>query len=152
MNLKRLKILGAYLITVCILQICVYLALSLSSEKYLWLFYFDPRIGLFFLESGLRGAEEVTPGILRWLSAAWILVLGLFLFSGRPLIKTYIFSEIILLLPNLLFILAIIWANLSPAHGFSVGELFFPGLVMIAFSVVPLALAFWARARDAIVE
>jgi hypothetical protein len=152
MNLRRVKILGGYLIIICVLQICVYLALSVSAEKYDWLFYFDPRIGIFFLESGLRGAEQVTPSIFRWLSAVWILALGLFLFTGRPLIRTYIVSEIILLLPNLLFVFGIVWASLSPAHGFSVGELFFPVLVMIAFSLVPLVLAFWARPKRAIVE
>jgi hypothetical protein len=152
MNLRRTKILGAYLLVASILQTCLYLALSISAEKYDWLFYFDPRIGIFFLESGFRGAEQVTPNIFRWLSAVWILALGISQFSGRPLIKAYIISEIVLTLPNLLFVFAIVWANLSPAHGFSIGELFFPVLVMTAFSVVPLGLAFGARVKGAEVE
>ncbi len=63
--------------------------------------------------------------------------------SGRPLIKTYIASEIILALPSLLFSLVIVVGNLSPAHGFSIGELFYPVVIMIFFSIIPLSLAFW---------
>lgn len=55
-NLKRVKLLGAYLTVACALQICFYLAMSISAERWkswgvtsrpdLWLFYFDPRLGL----------------------------------------------------------------------------------------------------------
>lgn len=143
MNLARVKFLGIYLIVICALQICLYLALSVGSEENLWLFYFDPRIGIFFFEAVLRGAEQTAPGVLRWLSVVWILALGAFMLSGRPLIKTYIVSEIVLALPSLLFSLVIIAGNMSPAHGFSIGELFIPILIMIVFSIFPLGLAFW---------
>jgi hypothetical protein len=146
-NLKRVKILGAYLTVACALQICLYLAMSISAERYEWLFYFDPRLGLFFVESGIRGAEQPSPGIFGWVSAAWVLALGLLLLSGRPLIRAYVISEVALSAPNLLFVFAVAWANLSPAHGFSVGELFVPVGVMIIFSVVPLILAFRARSK-----
>ena len=143
MKSERVKILGVYLVVICALQICLYLALSFASEKNLWLFYFDPRIGIFFLETVVRGVEQVVPGILRWLSIVWILALGVLMLSSRPLIKTYIVSEIILALPSLLFSLVIVVGNLSPAHGFSVGELFIPILVMVFFTIIPLGLAFW---------
>ena len=74
------------------------------------------------------------------------------LLFGRQLVKTYIVSEIVLSIPNVFFFLAIVWANLSPAHGFSVGELLFPVVVMIAFSVVPLVLAFRTRKKAARIE
>jgi hypothetical protein len=144
-NLKR--ILGAYLTVACALQICLYLAMSISAEKYGWLFYFDPRLGLYAVESGIRGAEQPPPGIFGWVSAAWILALGLLLLSGRPLIRPYVISEVALSAPNLLFVLWVSSVNLSPAHGFSVGELRVPVCVMIIFSVVPLILAFWARSK-----
>ncbi len=143
MNLARLKFLGIYLVVICSLQICLYIALSIVSEKNLWLFYFDPRIGIFFLETVFRGAEQIVPGIFRWFSVVWILALGVFMLSGRPLVKTYIASEIILALPSLLFSLVVVIGNLSPAHGFSVGELFYPIVIMVAFSIIPLGLAFW---------
>ena len=152
MNPQRTKPLGLYLLVGSILQICLYLALSLSTDKADWLFYFDPRLGIFFLESGVRGAELIIPGLFQWLSAVWILLLGLMLLFGRPLVKTYIVSEIIFSVPSLFFFLAIAWANLSPAHGFSVGELLFPVIIMVAFSVVPLVLAFRIRKKAARIE
>ena len=130
-----------------LLQTCIYVAMSLSPEKLGTIFYFDPRIGLFFTESGIRGAELQLPGILQWLSAIWLLVISLLLFGGRPIIKTYIILEIITSIPNLFFFVVIALANLSPAHGFSTGELVFPVLVTVLFSIVPLTLAFriWRR-------
>jgi hypothetical protein len=152
MNPQRTKTLGLYLLVGSILQLSLYLAMSLSTDKADWLFYFDPRIGIFFLEAGVRGAELVIPGIFQWLSAVWIFLLGLVMLFGRPAVKTYIVSELILSSPSVFFFLAIVWANLSPAHGFSVGELLFPVIVMIAFSVVPLVLAFRIRQKAARIE
>ena len=152
MNPQRTKTLGLYPMVGSILQICLYLTLSLSTAKADWLFYFDPRLGIFFLESGVRGAELIIPGVFQWLSAVWIFLLGLMLLFGRPLVKTYIVSEIILSIPSVFFFLAIVWANLSPAHGFSVGELLLPVIVMMAFSVVPLILASRIRKRAARIE
>ncbi len=143
MNLARVKFLGIYLTAICSLQICLYLIISYNPKDLGVLFYFDPRIGIFFLETVLRGSGEVAPGILRWLSAVWIFALGLFLFFGRPFLKTYIISEIIFTLPSFLFCLVIMAANLSAAHGFSVGELLITILILIVFSLAPLALAVW---------
>jgi hypothetical protein len=148
-NLKRLKILGAYLTVTCALQICLYLAMSTSAERYQWLFYFNPRFGLYFVESVIKG-EPPPPGIFGWMSAACVLALGLLLLSGRPL-KAYVISEVALSAPTLLFVFVVALANLSPAHGFSVGELFVPVCLMIIFSVVPLILAFWARSKAVVV-
>ena len=144
MNRSRVKILGCYVLAISVLQIVIYATLSLSKGTADWLIYFDPRIGLFYFESGLRGKEEAAPTLLRWISAFWLFGISIFLLSGR-LVGAYVLSELALSFPNILFVLAIVWANLSPAHGFSIAELFFPFLVMIAFSVVPLGIAFWAR-------
>ena len=149
-NLKRLKILGAYLTVTCALQICLYLAMSISAERYQSLFYFNPRFGLYFVESVIKG-EPPPPGIFGWMSAACVLALGLLLLSGRPLIRTYVISEVALSAPTLLFVFVVALANLSPAHGFPVGELSVPVCLMIIFSVVPLILAFWARSKAVVV-
>ena len=143
MTPQRTKTLGIYLLVSSILQLCLYIALSVSNERAGWLFYFDPRLGIFFLESGVRGAELIIPGIFQWLSAVWIILLGLMLLFSRPLVKTYIVSELILSVPNVFFSVAIVWANLSPAHGFSVGELLLPLIIMIAFSVVLFSRSFF---------
>lgn len=138
----KAKWLSVYLLLASLLQICMYAVCSFSPEKLIAIAYFDPRIGLFFIESGIRGAELTIPGILQWLSAIWLLLISLLLLSGRSILKTYIISEIIVSIPNLFFVVVVVLANLSPAHGFSVGELFFPVVVMILFTSVPLILAF----------
>jgi hypothetical protein len=145
--MSRTRALGTYVVVGGILQALLYLLLSIS-RSHKWLFYFDPRIGIFFLESVWRGPEQIIPGIVRWLTVGWLLTIGGLLLMGRNLIWAYIISEIILSLPNVVFFVAIVIANLSPAHGFSVGELFLPLLVMIAFSIIPFALAFRKRRNE----
>lgn len=51
-------------------------------------------------------------------------------------------TEIVASIPNLFFFVVIALANLNPAHGFSIGELFLPVLVTMLFSILPLILAF----------
>ena len=142
---QRVKLLSSYLVLASVLQVCMYAAWSFSPKKLLVIFYFDPRIGLFAIESGIRGTE--LPGILQWLSAIGLLLISLLLFSGRPFLKTYIISEIVASIPNLFFFVVVVLANLSPVHGFSVGELLVPVLVMIFFTVVPLmaAVRIWQK-------
>jgi hypothetical protein len=43
--------------------------MSISAERYQWLFYFNPRFGLYFVESVIKG-EPPPPGIFSWVSAA----------------------------------------------------------------------------------
>ena len=129
-------------------QICMYTAWSFSPEKLIAIFYFDPRIGLYFIESEIRGTELTVPGILQWLSAIWLLLISLLLLSGRSILKTYIISEIIVLIPTLFFCALIVLANLSTTHGFSIGELFFPVLVMMLFTIVPVILAITIWRKD----
>ena len=147
---QRAQWLSFYLLLASLLQICMYAAWSFSPEKLIAIFYFDPRIGLYFIESGTRGAELTVPGILQWLSAILLLLISLLLLSGRSILKTYIISEIIVSIPNLFFLVLIALANLSPAHGFSVGELFFPVLVMMLFTIVPviLAITIWRKSAQ----
>jgi hypothetical protein len=152
MNLQRMKILGAYLLAIGFLQTCLYLAMSRWTYESDWLLYFDPRIGIFYLENLLRKTEQIAPAFLRWLSAGWILLVGYLLLSGRAMVKTFIVSELILVLPNLCFFLYIIRANLSPSHGFSIGELSLPILVMVLFSFVPLWLAWWSHSKGDALE
>lgn len=116
--MNRTKLLGTYLLIGGIFQASLYLAISIFRDRD-WLFYFDPRLGIFFLESSWRGTEQSIPGVMRWMTVVWILTLACLLLSGRRLIKTYAISEIVLLLPNVFFFVTIALVNLSPAHGFS---------------------------------
>jgi len=146
---ERTTWLSLYLLLASLLQVGVYLAITFSPEKFIELFYFDPRIGLFFIESWIRGAELKAPGILQWLSAIWLMMISLLFLSGRPILKSYLISEVLFSIPSLFFFVLIGLANLSPAHGFSVGELFFPVLVMLVFTVIPAVSAFMTWRKNA---
>jgi hypothetical protein len=153
MKPEQVKILGIYLIAICALQSCLYLVMSfVALKENLWLFYFEPRIGTIVItELFARGTQRVVlTGILRWLSVVWILALGLLMLFGRPLIKTYIVSEIILTLPSLLLFLVVVIiaaANLNSARfelGMTfLGMIFIPILVAVFFTIIPLGWAFW---------
>jgi hypothetical protein len=153
MKPERVKILGIYLIVICALQTCLYLAMSfVALKENPWLLEFEPRIGtIVIVELFFRGTQQIVlAGILRGLSVVLILALGLLMLSGRPLIKTYIVSEIILALPNFLLLLVVLVigaANLSSARnetGMTFMQMtFIPILVMVFFTIIPLGLAFW---------
>ena len=83
MNVKRTTILGVYVLAAGLLQVYFYLVMAMSKDEEGWLFYFDPRIGIFFLESIIREKEQIAPGVFRWLSAAWISIIGVVLVLGR---------------------------------------------------------------------
>jgi hypothetical protein len=142
MAISRNKVLGAYVLTAGVLQALLYLWIAFSSNSE-WLFYFDPRIGMIFVESVLFGTEEVV--LLRWLSVMVEITLGLMLMGDIP-VKVYVLFELLFAAPTIFFFVTIALANLSPTHGFSVGELYVPVCVFIVFSVVPLILVFWCTA------
>jgi hypothetical protein len=140
-GINQSRVLAVYLLIAALLQICLYVTLSLPRQNLGWMFYFDPRMGIFVVDSVVRGSELNIPGIFQWASALWLLVIALMLLKDHLMLKTYIFSEIILFLPNLLFILVVAIANLDPEHGFSIHELSLPVMVMLFFSIIPLTFA-----------
>jgi hypothetical protein len=139
------KTIGIYVLVVGILQAALYVALAFWKDSPL--FYFDPRIGIFFLEVLLFGERDGMPGPFSWASLAVLLAVGLMLVLQRIPLKVYVVVELILAAPSVLFFVMIVCANMSPAHGFSVGELMIPVPVFIIFSVVPLAMAAKSRAK-----
>lgn len=126
-----------------VLQGLLYLALSISRNCE-WLCCFDSRIGIAFFELW-SGREQMEPSVVRWLTVGWILALGVLLFVGRRLVKTYIVSEIVLSLPNIVYFAMVALASFAPDPQFSVTGLLWPIIVTLVFSIVPLMLAFWSR-------
>jgi hypothetical protein len=152
MKPERVKILGIYLIAISALQICLYLVISfVAAKEDFWLLYFEPRVGtIVIIELFFRSTQQIVGGIFRAVSVVWILALGLLMLFGRPLIKTYIVSEIILALPSLLVFLVILviggvgLSSARPETGMDfLGLIFIPILVAIFFTLIPLGWAFW---------
>jgi len=136
------RFLGAYLVVVASIQVVLYVA-SLSGGS-LSLVYYDPRIGLFFLETMAR-QHEVYPGGLSWLSAIVLAVLGVQVRRNPARVRRYLLLEPAMALPTLLMVVMVTAANLSPAHGFSVGELVMPLAVLAVATIVPYGLAWKIR-------
>jgi len=129
--------LGFYVTGVAVAQMLLYLTAEFDRSWADLLVYFDPRLGLFFLESLLHG--ERFPGILDWASAGILACVGLGLLRNPRQIRWYLIVEFILGLPTVLFCVLVVVMNVGPSHGFSVGELLYPILIFILASVIPFA-------------
>lgn len=140
---KHLKILGVYVSVVALAHLILYVVLNLFSERLGWLFYFDTRIGFFFIETIIKHPEGTPPAITAWLIEAGELALGIGMVAGKRLIKTYLIVELILSIPYLLFFLLILAVGMSSSHGFSPGELLIPSTVVFLTSIIPLVYAMW---------
>jgi len=92
--------------------------------------------------------EGTPPALLSWMIELGILALGILMFSGRDLLKTFVVGETLLTIPYLLIFVFIFSANMSPNHGFSPAELFFPSLVVIISSLLPVSYAVWILWRS----
>jgi hypothetical protein len=130
--------LSIYVGCVALGQLILY-AKAYYDPRARWLFYFDPRIGLFFFESGLRGSTSPQfPALSSVVSAVILAAVGVGLVLEKLSVLTYLIVEALMTLPNLAFVGWIAMANLSPAHGFSVGELVLPAIVFAVASGFPL--------------
>ena len=137
--------LAVYLVTIALLQIGLYFAFF-QPRGMGGAFYLDPRIGIDFWFTGGRMASEDRLSaeglsqLIRWSTAAWVLILGLLFMAHKAVAKLYVVSECLLSLPSLLFFLMVIGAGMSSAHGFSIGELLIPIIVFGVYTAVPLSI------------
>jgi hypothetical protein len=135
------RVLGYYLVAIGISQLVLYTLLSIS-ESFGYLFYFDPRFGLFFIETILRQHEQI-PAILGWVSAAVIIAMGLWVRSARVAVTIYLIVEGLIAIPTFLILIMLAAVNMSANHGFSRGEILFPLIVCLLTSTVPMVLAIY---------
>ena len=141
LNVKQSRFLGFYLIFIAMMQSYIYLNMMVHGlSDY---FYFDPRIGIFAFLTTLN--NEVRPAIdqraiyfLELSTALWLGFLGIRFVIGKAPLITYIISELLLSAPSLLFVFLIIIINISPAHGFSIGELPLPLISIGLTTFLPL--------------
>jgi hypothetical protein len=57
-------------------------------------------------------------------------------------LKSYLIIEAILAAPTIALIAMVLWANLSPVHGFSVPELMWPAVVFAIVSLLPWLIGY----------
>ncbi len=127
--------LGVVITLFALVQAVLYAICASAPERFIRLFYFDPRVGIAAL------TDNGWPSSLEWLTVIWLFCLGMLLLRGMNVVWLYIVSEVLLTGWTLVFF-GIVWrANLGPSHGFSRTELFFPTVTLLVFSGVPLILA-----------
>ncbi len=129
---RQFRAFGGYLLACSIYQGILYMRPNGTLSA------FDPRLGFFIL--GGLGETGVT--LVEWVSAVWLLCLGLALVLGarRIPLLAYLLSEPILALPTGLYIVLSLFGALGhlSAGGRGLMNLV---LLFVAFSVLPLALA-----------
>ena len=69
-------------------------------------------------------------------------LVGVSLIRNPARIRVYLAAGAIMALPTLGMFVLVAVQNMSPAHGFSIGELLVPFPIFIMVSVVPLAIGF----------
>jgi hypothetical protein len=133
-EIKRFRLLGAYLFGLCIYQIGVYRWPGGPP------FILDPRAGIPVLLINHFSFDNKVIYPVEWITAGWLVLMAALIFFRGQFLKTYLISELVLAAPTAYYI-----AVLAIQHG---GD-FAPGfkdlqltiILFVVFSVVPLALA-----------
>ena len=138
---KRRRLLGAYLFSLCIYQIGIYLWPGGPP------FILDPRAGIAVLLINHFYFDNKVMYPVEWITAGWLfLMAAMILFRGQFL-KTYLISELVLAAPTAYYI-----AVLAIQHGgdFAPGfkDLLLTIILFAVFSVVPAGFAAWEIVRS----
>ena len=142
----KIRLLGIYLCLLAVAQFALYAFEAVTDpDKYLYLFYYNPRFGLAFLE------EFIRPGgvhnILSWISAVALFSAGIAMFYWRAL-NLFIIFECIMSAPSILTFLLVFVVNMNATDGFSRGELPIPIIVFLVFSGPPFLLTLLLRRKE----
>ena len=131
------KCLSIYLGMIVIFQMVI--LIGTASDPYSGGFYFNPRFGIDLLltENGLGKL----PDLVQWLTVAALLFLAIALFRNEKAVWWYVFAEGLMALPTIVVFALVLRVNISPAHGFSVGELTIPAIVFVVCTVIPWSWA-----------
>ena len=150
MNPRQTKFLGVYILSVGILQLALCSLVALSSGWDERFSYFDPHGGIFFVGVYFLGLGSAAINFLTWASAALHLAIGWFWVKRRPLVMTYVISEIALIVPNIFLLLFLLVTKMDSdsAQYISAAGLFFLIMTMFVFSIVPLVLVLWWRREE----
>jgi hypothetical protein len=137
----RRWILGRYVQLIALLQLMVYATDGLARQPNPALFYFNPRFLMEIATEALARGHHEFPSGLSWASLFAFLALGEGIVQSRRGLAAYTLVEGAYAILFMAFAALIVAANLTPAHGFSVGELITPLAVFAVASAGPLLVA-----------
>lgn len=130
-----LSVLIAFL---CLAQLALYFVGLLSDLGGL-AFYLDPRIGWCALFGNTIQGERVYT-LARFIFPACTGAAAFLMRRWGPGLCVYLVLELLLSLPTLVFFALVLKVSMSPAHGFSVGELPLPVISFLGNCAVPFGL------------
>jgi hypothetical protein len=134
------RTLAYWLLAYGVMQVALYAVMITGGPG--WLFYFDPRLG-WSAVADLLGLHGGIPSPLVGIPTLWQFAIAGALFAEAVSPKVYRIGELVMSLPTVIFFGGVIVMNMSPSHGFSIRELFYPTLVVLVFTVAPLTASFW---------
>ena len=131
---KRRRLLGAYLLGLCIYQIGIYRWPGGPP------FILDPRAGIPVLLINHFSFDNKVIYPVEWITAAWLVLMAAMIFFRGTFLKLYLISELILAAPTAYYI-----GVLATQHGgdFAPGfkDLLLTTILFAVFSILPLGLA-----------
>ncbi len=132
------RILGVYLLCIVSFQVFVYLQIENIGN----IFIYDPRIGLHaMLEMLFHGKMEMPEMMLiEWLTAAWLGCIAVLMVLGKSLIRTYVISESILFILNVVIVAILICENCGFLDEFPAHIIRAALVMMIPATIIPFLL------------
>lgn len=144
------RFLAFYLLALSLLQAALYWVAAAGGPKAWSLYYLEPRLGLFFLETLVRPGHTF-PGYALGASVAALALMGCLLLLEVVGLRTYLVFEILLASPTVVLFAMIAFSNTPPGMGFSILDLALPAIPFTLTSVLPVIYA-WRVLRAARVE
>ena len=138
------RVLAAYLLVVALLQLALYREVIARGADGWMLYNFEPRLGLYFLETLIRPGQPF-PGMFSWGSALALAAMAAFLLLDVAGLRAYMIFEILLAAPTVFLFAATLVSNVTPGIGFSVLDLAMPAIPFVMTSVLPVVFAWRAR-------
>jgi hypothetical protein len=128
------RLLGAYLLALCVYQIAIYLWPGGPP------FILDPRAGIPVLLINHFSFDNKVIYPVEWITATWLVLAAAMIFFRGKFLKPYLFAEIVLAAPTAYYI-----CLLAIRHGgdFAPGfkDLVLTVLLFLVFSLVPTGMA-----------
>ena len=138
------RILAAYLLLIVVFQLALYREVVARGADGWVLYSFEPRLGLYLLESLLRPGQPF-PGAFSWASALALAGMAALLLLEVVGLRAYMIFETLLALPTIFLFAATIFWNPAPGEGFSVLDLAMPAVPFVMTSVLPMIFAVRVR-------
>ncbi len=145
------RFLGIYLLVIAFLQAALYREVVMRGADGWSLYYLEPRLGLFFLESLVKPGHAF-PGFLPGISAVALAAMAFLLLLEAVGLRAYLIFEIVLAMPTVILFGMIAVSNPPPGFSFSILDLALPAIPFAMTSILPVIYAWRVRTHLKLTE